>query len=504
MTVGLVAVACSGSASPVPDVAFAPSTIPEKATTTVTVGDAPLPHPVVTTSTIETPDTFELPEEAVVVKPGDDLANLVAGADEGSVFVLERGVHRMQAVVPKDGMAFFGIEGAVMSGARILDGFVADGDLWRSDGITMSGGVHGQCIDGYDGCGFDQDLFMDDVMLWQVTEVADLESGRWAWDGTSIYVADDPTIRRVELSVTPYAFVGAADDVSISGLKIEKYATPAQEGAVQAQEPSDGVRGARWLIEDVEVTGAHGVGVRTGDFTIVRNSYLHHNGQMGITVSGGTDVLIEENEIAFNNVAGFAWGWEAGGGKFTESVGLVVRANHSHDNGGPGLWTDIDARDTVYEDNLVTDNEGPGIFHEISYAAVIRGNIVTGNGFGKPEWLWGAGILIAASSDVEIIDNDVVGNADGIAGIQQERGAGPFGRYLLQNVKVTGNTISMEEGETGVVEDTGADGVFTDRDISFGGNTYKDVTGRRFAWDGRVLDRRGWLAIGQGAGSVWL
>jgi parallel beta-helix repeat protein len=168
------------------------------------------------------------------------------------------------------------------------------------------------------------------------------------------------------------------------------------------------------------------------------------------------------------------------------------------------LWTDIDARDTVYEGNLVVDNAGPGIFHEISYAAVIRGNTVTGNGFGKPEWLWGAGILIAASRDVEVIENTVAGNADGIAGIQQERGAGPFGPYLLQNVVVTGNTISMEQGETGVVEDTGGDDVFTERDISFGGNTYNDVTGPRFAWGGRTLDQRGWLAIGQGVGSVWL
>jgi parallel beta-helix repeat protein len=439
-----------------------------------------------------------------VVAPGDDLRGLVAAASAGSVFVLDAGTHRMQSAEPKDGMVFLGVEDTVMSGARLLGEFVVDGRLWRFDDVAMTGGQHGLCVEGYDGCVFDQDLFLDDVMLWQVTDLADLAPGRWYWDGDSIYMADDPTERLVELSVAPYAFISSADDVTIKDLEIEKYATPAQDGAVSAQEPRDGPFGERWLIEDVEVSGVHGAGVRTGHSTVVRNSFLHSNGQLGLTAAGGSNVLIEGNEISNNNLAGFRWGWEAGGAKFTETVGLIVRSNSAHDNDGPGLWTDIDAVDTLFEGNTVTANSGPGIFHEISYAAVIRANTVVGNGFGKPEWLWGAGILIAASRDVEVSGNVVADNADGIAGIQQERGSGLDGPYLLQNVTVTGNDISMADGQTGVVADVADAGVFVDRNIVFAENTYRSVSGIRYAWGGDLLERGDWLVTGQGVGSVWL
>ena len=274
---------------------------------------------------------------------------------------------------------------------------------------------------------------------------------------------------------------------------------------MQAQTAGDnGERGRNWVIRNVEVVGSHGAGIRTGDATVLSNVYVHHNGQMGIAVSGGTDVTVEDSEIAFNNIAGFEWGWEGGGLKATRTDGLVVRNNYSHDNNGPGLWTDIDAENTLYEGNLVVDNTAAGIFHEISGSATIRNNTVTGNGFGKPEWLWGAGILIAASADVEVYGNVVRGNADGIAGIQQERGNGPAGPHLLRNVQVYGNIIEMSEGQTGVVDDTGSGGVFTDRGIEFSGNTYVALEGRRFAWNGRSLDREGWLAAGQDADAEWV
>jgi parallel beta-helix repeat protein len=441
--------------------------------------------------------------DGIVVAPGDDLAALVDAAEPGTSFVIEAGVHRMQSVRPKDGMSFVGLPGAVMNGSMVLDGFVFDDPFWRLDGIEMSDFLHGECFAGYEGCRYQQDLFMDNVMLWQVTEIDQLEPGRWLWDGESVFVANDPSQRRVELSVAEYAFLGAASDVTISGLRIEKYATPAQSGTVQAQEPGDGERGQRWLIEDIEITGSHGAGIRTGDFTTVRNVYVHDNGQMGVSISGGTGVVLEGSEIAFNNIAGFDWGWEGGGMKATLTQDLIVRNNHSHDNEGPGLWTDIDAVDTLYEGNVVADNAGVGIFHEISGAATIRDNTVERNGFGKSEWLWGAGILVAASSDVEVYDNRVLDNADGIAGIQQERGSGPDGPRLLRNLSVYDNTVRMLGGQTGVVQDVGDDAVFTSRGIVFSGNTYVDVIGRRFAWDGRSLDQDGWLATGQDEGSEW-
>lgn len=502
IVLALVAAACSGNSgnlgsSSTTSATSPPSTVP------LTTTEAPeITTTVPTPTTTTQPQPPEFPADAIYVAPGEDLSEVVAAAEPGSVFVLETGIHRMQMVVPKDDQTFLGADGAVMSGAAVLDGFVADGSLWRLDGVVMTGGKSGQCIEGYEGCLFDQDLFIDGVMLWQVTDIDELETGRWFWANDSIYIADDPVNRLIELSVTPHAFISHANDVTISGITVENYATPAQEGAVSAQQPKEGLAGERWLIEAIEVRGAHGAAVRTGEATVVRDSFLHSNGQMGLTAAGGTDVLIEGNEISNNNLAGFDWGWEAGGAKFTETVGLVVRDNFAHNNDGPGLWTDIDAYDTVYEGNTVIDNKGPGIFHEISYDAVIKNNIVTGNGHGKADWLWGAGILIAASRDVIVTSNLVSDNADGIAGIQQDRGSGPEGPYLLQDVSVTGNDISMSQGQMGAVADT-SEFAFTTRSITFTENTYRLVSGASYAWDGELLDRRGWQAVGQGVGSVW-
>ena len=85
-------------------------------------------------------------------------------------------------------------------------------------------------------------------------------------------------------------------------------------------------------------------------------------------------------EIAFNNYAGYKADWEAGGTKFWATTGLVVRNSCVHHNAGPGLWTDYDNIDTLYEGNIVFSNANDGIKHEISYDAIIRDNIVAGNG----------------------------------------------------------------------------------------------------------------------------
>lgn len=444
------------------------------------------------------------PSEVIVVPAGSDLGALAEAAPPGATFMLASGVHRGHRIVPKDGMTFRGASGAIMTGAAVLTGFVADEDFWRLDGVEPSARDHGECIVSYQECARTQDLFMDDVMLWQVGKFDDLGPGRWFWEGAEVWVADDPAHRRVELSTVPYAFVGSADDVTISSLVVTKYATPAQEGAIQSQEPGEGERGRGWTLESVEVTGVHGAAVRAGDDTTIRGSYLHHNGQLGVTGAGGTGLLIEDSEIAHNNISGFRWEWEAGGVKVTNSDDVTFRTNHVHNNLGPGLWADLDTVDTRYEHNLVTDNGGPGIFHEISGAAVITGNDVLRNGYDKTEWLWGAGILIAASWDVEVLGNTVIGNANAISGVQQDRGTGPYGPRLLRDVQVHDNVIVPGDGYVGVVEDVGDDSVFVDRNIRFSNNTYVGVRGRIYRWIDRALNRELWVRAGQDVEGTWI
>ncbi|MCB1247017.1 MAG: right-handed parallel beta-helix repeat-containing protein [Acidimicrobiia bacterium] len=464
-----------------------------------------LPAPTVPSDTTTTfPIDVDLSEPVVRLTPGVDLSGIVEAAHEGTTFILGPGLYRTDTIVPKAGMTFSGAPDTVISGAFVLDGWRSEGDRWRLDGIAASVRDHGRCIADYEGCSLSQDLFMDDVMLWQVTDEADLRSGTWMWDGDSVLVADDPTVRRVELSVVDYAFVGSADDVTLESIVVEKFATPAQEGAVQAQEPGEGDRGRRWTLRGVEVRFVHGAGVRAGDDTVIDRSYIHHNGQLGITGAGGTGLVITESEIAENNVAGFSWEWEAGGVKITNSTDVTLSGNHVHHNRGPGLWGDLDNVGMVYVDNISTDNTGPGIFHEISGAAVIDGNTVERNGSDKTGWLWGAGILIAGSWDVEVSNNIVRDNANAITGVQQDRGEGPHGERLLRNLFVHHNTIDVGHGHVGIAEDVGDDAVFTERHNRFETNTYVGGTGRSFAWLDHWLDRTGWQYVGQDVDGVWV
>ncbi len=92
--------------------------------------------------------------------------------------------------------------------------------------------------------------------------------------------------------------------------------------------------------------------------------------------------------------------------KWFDSTGLTVSDNKVHHNNGPGLWTDINNIQTIYERNFVHNNTSHGIFHEIGYNAIIRDNRVVDNGGAGRLSGWGdAGIRVAASRDVEIYGN---------------------------------------------------------------------------------------------------
>ena len=99
----------------------------------------------------------------------------------------------------------------------------------------------------------------------------------------------------------------------------------------------------------------------------------------------GNGALIENNEVSFsNNPQKIEYGWAAGGTKFHGTQNLVARGNFIHHNNGPGLWTDIDNIYVLFENNRVEDNSRAGIYHEVSYDAIIRNNTSARNGSRVP------------------------------------------------------------------------------------------------------------------------
>ncbi len=412
------------------------------------------------------------------LEPGADVQQIVLASPPGSTFHFGRGTYRLLEIKPKTGDRFTG-EGSltILSGAVVLSHFDKEGSVFRASYSPPKEQLGGSCGKGSPMCSYPEDCFIDNKPLKRVADVGNLAPGSWFLDyaNQQAVIADDPQGHLVEVSTARSAFSGPATDVVISDLIVEKYAVPAQLGAIGDQYP-----GAQWQVRRCTVRWNHGTGIELVDGSIIAENKVLENGQKGLGARG-SNVTIENNEIAFNNYAGFSMGWEAGGTKFARTTNLRVVGNNVHDNLGPGLWTDIDNRQTLYEGNKITDNLGTGIQHEISYSAIIRENFVSGNGRAQSVWLWGSQILIQNSSDVEVVHNNVVvpkGYGNGIGVIIQNRG-----KWVASNNIVHDNDITYLDrtGVSGVVSDypDGDHYIATNR---FFDNRYHVVDLGRYHW----------------------
>lgn len=399
------------------------------------------------------------------IYPGEDIQAKVNANGTGTVFTLKAGVHRMQQVTPKGGQQFIGEPGAILNGAKLLTNWQGSGPWYvGSQTQSMSGYPSTRCLEGYPRCDVPHDLYINNALQKHVNSRTEVGAGRWFfdYDADRIYIGENPSGKTVEVTDRSYAFGGSASAVTIKGLRIEKYANRAQAGAIAGGSTTG------WILENNVVQFNHGFGIRVGSKMLMRSNKVLRNGQVGIG-GIGDDVLVEHNEIAYNNTVGYKPSWEAGGTKWVRTSRLTVRGNFVHHNFGPGLWTDIDNIYTLYENNRVEDNWAQGIFHEISYDAVIRYNEVRRNGHGRGgTWLYGAGILVAHSPSVQVYGNLVEDNYNGIAGIQQNRGSGKYGEYKLRNLKVHNNTVTMARGASGIANDDG------DTQVTNGGGNFFD------------------------------
>ena len=341
------------------------------------------------------------------LNPTQDYMRVISTSPAGTAFCFGPGVYRLSVpIVPKPNDAFIGEEGAVLDGARRLS-FERFGELWSAEGQTQERRIRGRCVEG-SLCTRPEALFVDGEEWEQVPSASELGERTFFFD----YVADriltavDPG-SSAEASFAPAAFRGVAPGVTIRDLEIIRFDNPPGIGAIE-------LRGPGAQIEGNEIAFNGGVGVCSGDRSRVIENRVHHQRQLGLCGSG-VDIVVQGNEISFNNTQGHRYGWEAGGAKWVNTTNLNVNDNFSHDNQGIGLWTDLNNIDAVYDGNTVSHNLAAGIVHEASYGAVIRNNLISDNGVSPVVPYDGAGIKIAESPDVEIRTNRILRNKSGIA-----------------------------------------------------------------------------------------
>jgi hypothetical protein len=218
--------------------------------------------------------------------------------------------------------------------------------------------------------------------------------------------------------VRRHGFVVRADDVTIDGFEVTGTTNPAQTGAVQVRDAD------RFTLRNTDIHHAGGacVSITGGTGHRILSSRLAYCDQEGFHLSRVRDTRVAHNRIHHNNPdEAHSSSWEAGGGKATRSVRLVFEENEVYANRGPGIWCDLECRNVTIRHNRVHHNEKAGIYVEISDGAVIHDNAAWENGWKKVSWGWGGGIVISSSRNIEVRNNVVAWNADGISVISQDR-----------------------------------------------------------------------------------
>ncbi len=303
---------------------------------------------------------------------------------------------------------------------------IVDGEVWDSPQLVLS---HDEMEPGT----FFPDVESDTLYVWLP-------------DGS------DPNAREIEGSTrglifgtNPWRRREGFNYVHARGLTFRYAATFAQRPAVW-------LLGKGNLVEDCAIEWMSGGGVGVGpEDGILRRCVIRNCGHVG-GCARGSNFLNEDCVWEGNCRKPISRGWDAGGVKIARSHHGIFQRCIFRNNGGPGLWLDIDVADVVIRNCLFDGNENHGLFIEISRDIYVMNNAFFRNGLRAEGHTWSiAGLTIAESRHCVVTHNLLAGNLDGIALREQ----GPryldtpdLGEVPFMNVGhvITGNISTTNQG----------------------------------------------------------
>ncbi len=368
---------------------------------------------------------------------GGSLQSMVDAASPGDTIEARSGcVYREEVSIDKP-ITLKGQQGAEIRGSDIWTVWEEEDGLWRSEEALPGFFAHGTCQASTSLGLMPEQVFLDGEPLEQVPRDQRPESGQFSVNGERrVVLADDPSNRTAEVTTRRHWVRGASEGVSVEGFAMRHAANDSQgDGAV-----SNGGH-PNWVVKNNDLSNAHGAVVSLSDAEGLElaGNEISSGGQLGVHASGAGGLVVRNNKIHHNNTEGFAYGWEAGGAKTSGVEGLVFDANEVYDNKGKGVWCDVYCQNTVFSNNRISHNGEAGIHYEISSGAKIHGNVIWENGWDYQTFGWGGGIVSSSSKNLEIYDNTLAWNADGIAVISADRDGTDYD--AVTDVAVHNNTV---------------------------------------------------------------
>lgn len=310
-------------------------------------------------------------------------------------------------------------------------------------------------------------VFIDGNYLQSAGSKEDVDEGTFFVDYESkeIYIGIDPSDKLVEITAFRKAIFRTIADVNgkpsdgrgpvLRGLEITQYPDTMvhidgyyPQGISSEDQHGKDVVGT--VFENCTFSKSFRIGVfAIGDSMIMRNCKVIDTNTEGVYIVASSDVLLERNIFAHNNIERWTGFFPAAVKIFNQTYRVICRENQVIDHPfSNGIWYDVGNIDGVFVNNWLEGIgriDGPfrddqvwpssnAFFFEISKGAICAGNVFLN---------CDQGILVLNSSDVEVYNNTFINSRATFGRTARGDDADHFGWH-----PTTGPGVEERDGHT--------------------------------------------------------
>jgi trimeric autotransporter adhesin len=368
-----------------------------------------------------------------VSAPYATLSKAISSSISGDNIVIRGGTYRGQGAISIGAtktlkiMAYPG-ETPIFNGARLVTtGWTDEGSFKYvtytprpvTDGVISV--TTGQNLTG-DGVGkYADQAWVGNIELKQVTAKASLADGKFWVDSVNnrLYItAADVNKGGVEITQMGRFLHIQSPNTSLEGIRLTRYSNNGGEyGVLLIATTADNT-----LLKNIEIIDSAYSDIfvdgssNRNDGTKVLSSTLTGSNWSGIGINGTDNFALENSKLTdMNTFDEFTHSPASGAIKtartwYTKVIGNYIAGNHSH-----SVWFDISNYQTVIANNTIVDNDGTGVFYEISDDLLLINNYI------KSSKTSAQPVKLAGSSGLKLINNTMIGGRDPIGVYTDDR-----------------------------------------------------------------------------------